>query len=66
MSKRIWDVGETTLHAKKLQGVSVVRNKGHTGAALVSKSGCLSAQILSSHLLQTTPAYTSNLGHLVM
>ena len=35
-----------------------------TGVGLVPRSGFLSSLTQSAHFLQTTPAYTSNLGYL--
>ena len=41
-------------------------NKGHTGVVLVSRSDGLSSVLLSPRFLQTTSAYTPDLGHLAM
>ena len=40
-------------------------DKGHTGVVLVSRCDCLSV-LLSQHFLQTTEAYTPDLGRLAI
>ena len=40
--------------------------QGHTGVVLASRCGRFSSVMLSPHFLQTTLAYTPDLGHLAM
>ena len=41
-------------------------SKGHTGVVLVSRFDCLFSVIPSLHCLQTTSAYTLDLGRLAV
>jgi hypothetical protein len=54
------------IHAHPLMSVRMGKNKGHTGVVLVSRFGCLSSVLLSPHFLQTTSAYTPDLGRLAV
>ena len=55
-----------SIYAHPLVSVCIEKNKGHTGAVLVSRCDCLSPLLLSPHFLQTTSVYTPDLGHLAV